>query len=797
MKNLFQITLWSALSLSASPLFAQNYNLQLRATMDFPGQTLANICGYAQGGREYALLGGSQGLIIVDVTLPSTPQQIVQIPGPNNLWKEIKTYSHYAYVTSEGGQGVQIVDLSNLPSANLNYHYYKGDASINDQLNTIHALHIDTKKGFLYAFGSNLFNGGAVVLDLNADPYNPSYAGKFDQLGYIHDGYADNDTLYAAHIYEGLLSVVDMSNKAAPEVLGTVETPGQFTHNAWLLDDHKHILTTDEATPSFVTAYDISDPNDIQELDRISTNDGNGSIGHNTHVLNDWAITSWYTDGLTIVDAHRPDNLVEVARYDTWAPPLGNGFFEGCWGVYPFLPSGTIVASNIDPARLTILTPTYLRACYLEGSVTSGCTGQPLADATIAVNSNQPAVNTSTANNGTFKTGQAVSGNFVVSISKPGFATQNIPVNFVPGEVVTLNVTLEISNAVNVAGTVVDAATQQPIANAPLEIASNGQYYQLQTSANGQFSLDCVAGGLYRAFVAQWGYLPAQIAFNSTGNPVIALQKGYYDDFGAHLGWATATTASSGEWTRGEPVGTTFEADACNPDFDVDFDGNDECYVTGNGGGSSGNDDVDNGTVTLTSPTMQLADYQDATLSFWYWFFNASGQSEPNDELVVKVLSGNQTVTVFSQNISASEWRYSGEISLANFVPMADGMRVQFSTADQPGTGHLVEAGLDAFQVVPGELVVSAVKPEVDARAFLAAAPNPSSDGFGIGYAWEAAPEGLRLEVRNVLGQLAFSQTLDAASGTLRCGGDWQPGFYFATLQSGARQSAPLKLVKN
>ena len=246
MKNLIKFLLTLVLAVACSPAFAQDYNLQFRSTVTIPNQTLANICGYTQNGREYALLGASKGLIIMDITNPDAPQQIVQIPGPDNLWKEIKTYGHYAYVTSEGGQGLQIVDMSALPSATLSSHFYTGDGAILGELNAIHALHIDVKKGFLYAYGGNLFQGGAKVFDLNTDPYNPTYVGKFDQLGYVHDGYADNDTLYAAHIYAGQLSIVDMSDKGNPVVLGTVETPSKFTHNAWLLDDHKHILTTDE-----------------------------------------------------------------------------------------------------------------------------------------------------------------------------------------------------------------------------------------------------------------------------------------------------------------------------------------------------------------------------------------------------------------------------------------------------------------------------------------------------------------------------------------------------------------------
>jgi choice-of-anchor B domain-containing protein len=166
------------------------------------------------------LVGASKGPVIVDVTNPDVPVQIVQIPGPDNFWKEIKTYSHYAYVVSEGGQGVQIVDLSALPSANLPKKFYTGDGAILNQLNTIHALHIDLAKGFLYAYGSNLFNGGTVILDLN-DPWNPTYVGNFEQLGYIHDGYVDNDTLYAGHINAGIFSIVDMKDKANPMVLNS------------------------------------------------------------------------------------------------------------------------------------------------------------------------------------------------------------------------------------------------------------------------------------------------------------------------------------------------------------------------------------------------------------------------------------------------------------------------------------------------------------------------------------------------------------------------------------------------
>ena len=365
----------------AANLFAQDANIVQKSHINFPGQTLANICGYAVNGKEYALLGASKGMIIMDVTNPVTPKQINQYPGPDNLWKEIKTYKNYAYVTSEGGQGLQVIDLSTLPDTTKKYKFYTGDGAISGKLNKIHALHIDEKKGFVYCYGATgIAKGGAVIMDIGTDPWNPKYVGMYD-TDYIHDGYAINDTLYGCHIYGGYFSIIDMADKTKFKVINTQKTPTVFTHNAWLSNNHKTIFTTDENTGSYMGSYDISDPLNIKLLDKIRSNTSAktpGSIVHNTHILNDFAINSYYKDGITIVDCHKPDNLVEVASFDTYPQGSGDGF-EGAWGVYPYLPSGTIVVSNIDEG-LYVLSPTYKRAAYLEGKVTDKDTKLALLD---------------------------------------------------------------------------------------------------------------------------------------------------------------------------------------------------------------------------------------------------------------------------------------------------------------------------------------------------------------------------------------------------------------------------------
>lgn len=494
-------------------LSAQNLHVTYRSKLVFSGQTLANVWGYTAGGREYALVGASKGLVIVDITNPDQPQQIVQIPGPNNLWKEIKTYGHYAYIVSEGGQGIQIVDLSNLPSPNLNSHFYTGNGAVAGAILKIHALHIDTTKGFLYAYGGtgSLFSGGAKIFDLKPDPYNPVFAGKFDQLAYIHDGYVDNDTLYAGHIYQGIFSIVDMADKSNPRLIATQNTPNNFTHNTWLSDDRRTLFTTDEVNNSTLAAFDISDPENIRLLDKIQSNPGSNSMVHNTHILHNYAVTSWYKDGFTIVDVTRPDNLVQVGNFDVYPSGAGGGS-DGCWGVYPFFPSGTIIASVIpttgagSSGELWILTPEYVRASYLEGKIVNGLNGNPLVGVQIEVLGTAPLNRTTTLPDGSYKMGQEQEGYFTVRISKSGYQSQDFTVLFQRGEGRILDTGLYPNGGLKANGQVLNSYDGTPIPDATVSFSNFGSIWEATTDAAGNFLLGSLPPGIYDISVGAAGY---------------------------------------------------------------------------------------------------------------------------------------------------------------------------------------------------------------------------------------------------------------------------------------------------
>ena len=256
------------------------------------------------------------------------------MPGLSSRWREVKTFQHYAYVTTEAGGGLQIINLQYLPDS-VQVKQYTGDGAINGQLPTF--MRFILMMAMCTYLAEVYFGGQAKICDLNPDPWNPVYKGHTPGP-YIHDGYVRNDTLWAAHIYAGYIGVYNVANKANPVLVATQNTPDTFPHNTWLSTNGRTLFTTDEVNNSYLAAYDVSDVTNIQELDRIQIHPGDNSAIHNTHIINNYAVSSWYTAGISIVDASKPAHLVQTGFYDT--SPNSGGGFSGCWGVYPFLPSG-------------------------------------------------------------------------------------------------------------------------------------------------------------------------------------------------------------------------------------------------------------------------------------------------------------------------------------------------------------------------------------------------------------------------------------------------------------------------
>ncbi len=774
-------------------------NIRLRSQLKVDNQSGANICGYAQKGREYALVGTNQGTVIVDVTNPDLPKNLKLIPAVKSLWREIKVYKNYAYITTEGsGQGLQIVDLSALPDTTIAFKDYKGGDSILTNIAKIHSLHVDTTKGYVYLFGgsSQLSTGvsvqGATVLDLK-DPWNPKFIGYYNGT-YIHDGYVNNDTLYGGHIYGGYFSIINFKDKKNPVVINTQKTPTAFTHNTWPSVDGKTIFTTDENAGSYLAAYNVSDVANIKSLDKIRTVSGDAAIIHNTHIINDFAVTSWYTEGVTIVDAHRPQNLVQVGQYDTYD---GSGAkFNGCWGVYPFLPSGNLVTSSLE-GDLHVLTPQYIRASYLEGNVIDSITRKALSGVRVKINSNDPDKAAESNPLGNYYTGQVSKGSFSVTYSKVGYYSKTVTVSLNTGQVTTQNIELLPRPRYVLNGNVVSDVDGKRLSNGYINLKSGDAAYNIKTDSAGNFMLNDIMEDTYEILAGAWGYrhksIPNLAINQNLPSLTIRLSKGYQDDFWGDFGWevsgSIAAGANQGRWERAAPILSVFNNEITSPAADVPNDFNGHAYITGNGGGDGGANDVDGGPTILTSPVMNLKNSVNPTMTFSYWFVNTGGDNMPNDRMNIYLSNGIKDTLIFSVTTSSSVWR-GASFPLKGYLALTDSMRVRFSVADD-NPGHIVEAGLDAFKI---NEMTSTV--EIANNWTLEAFPNPFSSTVSLNYKMDEANKNAKIKVTNLLGQTLESHNLPYTEGGLSIGENLPEGVYILRIETESKVSKAYKIIK-
>ena len=135
---MLKFLLFGGCFLLASIGFSQ-FNLDSISRLDLPtihNQELNDIWGYVDhDGNEHALVGCANGFSYVDISNPSDPQEVFFISGSNSVWRDLKTWGNYAYVTTESDTGLLIIDLSDM-SGNTYWHVKD---FISDNLNdTIH-----------------------------------------------------------------------------------------------------------------------------------------------------------------------------------------------------------------------------------------------------------------------------------------------------------------------------------------------------------------------------------------------------------------------------------------------------------------------------------------------------------------------------------------------------------------------------------------------------------------------------------------------------------------------------------
>ncbi|MBV6479664.1 MAG: hypothetical protein HGGPFJEG_02451 [Ignavibacteria bacterium] len=322
-------------------------NMYLLANINTHTTPYSAVWGFkAPNGREYAIIGTYDGTQFVDITDVSNIHEVDFIPSTNpsssnNQWREMKTYSNYAYIVSEvGNSGIQIADLQYLPDS---VRYVKKFLAASHT-----STHSISQYGpYLYLNGCNsTFGQGVVVMDLTVNPETPVKRGSYN-TEYVHDCRVFNDTIYAANIYSGRVSIINAVNKNSLNlVTNFVNLSGSGPHNTALTADRKYLLVTDEigTAPYRLKIWNIEDLGDITFITSWQPTGITSSIVHNVEVYGYYALIAHYSAGVRLVDFSTPSAPVEVAWYDTY-PGNDNQNYNGCWGVYMF-PSGKIIASD-------------------------------------------------------------------------------------------------------------------------------------------------------------------------------------------------------------------------------------------------------------------------------------------------------------------------------------------------------------------------------------------------------------------------------------------------------------------
>jgi len=770
-------------------MFAQ-LNMTYRGNITYD-QELSDIWGYAApDGSEYAIVGVYNGVSIVEVTDPENPTDLFFFPGANSIWRDIKTWGNFAYVTNETSQGVMVIDMTDLPSNASAYNWTPNIPGVGT-ISSCHNIWID-ELGFAYLVGCNVNSGGMIYVDVSSSPGVPTVAGIGPAI-YSHDVFVRNNISYCSEIYAGVFSIYNVSDKNNTQVLGSRETEGNFTHNAWLSSDSNILYTTDEVANAPVGSYNVSDPTDVQELDQFRPIQtlGEGVIPHNVHVWDDWLIISYYTDGCILVDGSNPTNLVEVGNFDTFIPASTG--FDGAWGAYPYLPSGLVLISDIGNG-MYVLEPNYVRACWLEGNVTDASTSFGIVGASLVLESTN--VTESSGSQGSYATGYATAGTYNVTVSKSGYVPQTISVNLVNDVITELDVELVPLEVVTINGSVINTIDAAGISGAQIYITDGEYEVTVFADGSGNFNFPNLFQGTFQLTVGAWGYhgecTEIVLDENITGLE-LNLDPGYADDFSLDLGWTNTSTAVTGAWERAIPVGTSYFNNASNPGVDIAGDCAGFAYVTGNAGGDAGTDDVDDGSVTLDSPEFFANPALNPVVSYYRWFANYDN-TVANDLLRIYLVNGGTQILLEEMNSSVQQgqWVYS-EVNLVDFISTSGMYKLRIQTADDVGNGSIVEAGLDDFRVDNLTSLTERNLPMI--QAF----PNPSDNEFRLSLERITSTLNMKLMVLDVTGRTVIEQNLNANTKRLNIGEGLASGSYMIRIMdlNGKDLSSPLKVVKN
>lgn len=620
-------------------------------------QDNANSCsGYVSpSGREYAILGLFTGTAFIEITDPGDPTVLGLIQGPSSLWRDMKVFGDKCYSVSEGGGGIQVIDLSQVDAGVVTL---LGDVTTGGTLAT-HTVGLDAASGFLYRCGGG--DNGLRIYSL-ANPSSPTYVTSWSNR-YVHEcqavtytsgPYAGKQIVFACGGLNGgfedtSLDILDVTNKSNIVLMKRFRYSGRaYSHQGWLSEDRQWFYLNDEldetgGNPMRTRVINVASLTNPVEHPSFTT--GSTAIDHNLYVHQGKIFESNYRSGLQVLDASVPSAPVRVAWFDTY-PQDEAASFNSLWNNYPFLPSGTIVGSDIEKGLFVWRL------------------GDPEIDFTFTAGTPQVVS----------PEGEAVA---LELVTAPGVTAS-------PAEA-RLHVNLG-------AGWTEIALAPQP---------GGGFLASFPPSTCGADIAWYVTARTTGGRTWTWPQGAPAIVAHVTAAASVALSV--TDRLETPTTWSGAQpgdTATSGRWTHGDPNGSTAQ-----PEDDHTWAGS-GCWFTGQAPAQSqvGLADVDGGTTTLVSPRYDLSAMTQPVISYWRWFANSIGSGTPFEDVFRVDISnddGSSWTSVEVVGPTGNEvfggW-IQHQFRVADLIAPTSQMRLRF-VAEDAGAASTIEAAVDDLSI--------------------------------------------------------------------------------------------------
>ncbi len=769
------------------------------------GHSYANVWGYAANGREYALLGADDGTSIIEVTDPANPVEVAHIPGPNSSWRELRTYQHYAYVVTEGSTpanlaGVHIIDLSELPEKATLVNRYVG------RLNhgTVHTVSIDGKYLYLNGSRNSSLRDINVILDLT-DPVHPVEVGAWEQ-NYWHDSQAKNDTIFASAIYGDGIQIIDARDKSNLKLISQTNYPSNFTHNIWMTDDNNYIVQTDETPDMPLNFWTVSNPSAPVKLTEYRA--GQHAMAHNVHISGNLAHVAYYEDGYRVFDLSNRKAPVLAGYFDVDGQLPRAGQFTSVWGVYPYLPSGNILLSDIERG-LVIIRFTGATPGYFSGQVRDQ-NGNPVPGVKITRLINQPVEDYMTCwteANGSYSFG-GLQGILRLKLEKEGYdplITDTLLI--VPGKTTELDLTLRKRY---ISETTLKLFRKGVPVSSPvfLTVSNREKKFSDYTTADGKLTLTLPEGFYEVTGPTGTGYIRGTLSvFTDDAQEYIFEEiPGFYDNFSEPMGWILSDPSDKSAFKWVHQFVPDFRPAGFLPENDRTGDFSNKAMLS-RARRSSSTPGV-SGSASLTSPGFFLGNLSAPEIRFQRVYRPPVQLGAVNDTFRVLIsYDGNQSwLKVFELTEPDTGWVLT-KLKLPPVAIPATSVKIRFVNIEGVDAMTGSNSRPSSYSIIDDfELTESSASSSVGSETAMAANrievypayPNPFNPETTLSWTQSFTGEVI-LEVSNLLGQLVWVQKLGTrAQGhqVLNFRPDrFSSGVYFYTLKSDRVVSKSGKLI--